>query len=178
MCCCNQVGVAFVRRCHCAMRARKQETNKESKHTLPGWGFGNSEMPEKREQFLRKKMAAEVEKAKEFTRANNKREVDRLGNYQLQIHDQIILLEVAKSTTETVDALRTGTAATKAILKDSNIDDMYKTIDEINEQTQEMKQIQEALSAPVGAAAVFDEVLILRTISIFFLIAVFLHVDK
>ncbi|CAL9038626.1 unnamed protein product [Musa banksii] len=138
----------------------------------------NSEMPEKREQFLRKKMAAEVEKAKEFTRANNKREVDRLGNYQLQIHDQIILLEVAKSTTETVDALRTGIAATKAILKDSNIDDMYKTMDEINEQTQEMKQIQDALSAPVGAAAVFDEVLILRTISIFFLIAVFLHVDK
>ncbi|THU69704.1 hypothetical protein C4D60_Mb08t17190 [Musa balbisiana] len=177
MCCCNQVGVAFVRRCHCTMRARKHETNKESKHTLPGWGFGNSEMLEIREQFLRKKMAAEVEKAKEFTRANNKR-VDRLGNYQLQIHDQIILLEVAKSTTETVDALRTGTAATKAILKDSNIDDMYKTMDEINEQTQEMKQIQEALSAPVGAAADFDEVSILRTISIFFLIAVFLHVDK
>ena len=55
---------------------------------------------------------------------------------------------------------------------------MHKTMDEINEQTQEMKQIQEALPAPVGAAAVFDEVLILRTISIFFLIAVFLHVDK
>ena len=59
----------------------------------------------------------------------------------------------------------------------SNIDDVDKTMDEINEQTQEMKQIQEALSAPIGAAADFDEVLILRTISIFFLIAVFLHVD-
>nr|XP_009418535.2 PREDICTED: vacuolar protein sorting-associated protein 32 homolog 2-like [Musa acuminata subsp. malaccensis] len=128
-------------------------------------------MLEKREQFLLKKMAAEVEKAKEFTRENNKRaaiqclrrkklheqEVERLGNYQLRIHDQIILLEGAKSTTETVDALRTGAAAMKAMLKDTNIDDVDKTLDEINEQTQEMKQIQEALSAPIGAAADFDE---------------------
>lgn len=31
-------------------------------------------------------------------------------------------------------------------------------MDEINEQTENMKQIQEALSAPIGAAADFDEV--------------------
>lgn len=30
-------------------------------------------------------------------------------------------------------------------------------MDEINEQTENMKQIQEALSAPIGAAADFDE---------------------
>ena len=40
----------------------------------------------------------------------------------------------------------------------SNIDDVDKTMDEINEQTENMKQIQEALSAPMGAAADFDEV--------------------
>lgn len=33
-------------------------------------------------------------------------------------------------------------------------------MDEINEQTENMKQIQEALSAPIGAAADFDEVCI------------------
>lgn len=33
-------------------------------------------------------------------------------------------------------------------------------MDEINEQTENMKQIQEALSAPIGAAADFDEVYI------------------
>lgn len=32
-------------------------------------------------------------------------------------------------------------------------------MDEINEQTENMKQIQEALSAPIGAAADFDEVI-------------------
>jgi hypothetical protein len=41
-----------------------------------------------------------------------------------------------------------------------NIDDVDKTMDEINEQTENMKQIQEALSAPIGAAAYFDEVIL------------------
>ena len=42
-----------------------------------------------------------------------------------------------------------------------NIDDVDKTMDEINEQTENMKQIQDALSAPIGAAADFDEVILL-----------------
>lgn len=40
-------------------------------------------------------------------------------------------------------------------------------MDEINEQTENMKQIQEALSAPFGAAADFDEVVIFLMISHF-----------
>lgn len=39
-----------------------------------------------------------------------------------------------------------------------NIDDVDKTMDEINEQTENMKQIQEALSTPIGTAADIDEV--------------------
>ncbi|KAH0457575.1 hypothetical protein IEQ34_012890 [Dendrobium chrysotoxum] len=69
----------------------------------------------------------------------------------------MIMLEGAKATTETVDALRTGAAAMKAMQKATNIDDVDKTMDEINEQTENMKQIQEALAAPIGAAADFDE---------------------
>ena len=34
-------------------------------------------------------------------------------------------------------------------------------MDEINEQTENMKQIQEALATPIGAAADFDEVFLL-----------------
>ncbi|XP_042505607.1 vacuolar protein sorting-associated protein 32 homolog 2-like isoform X2 [Macadamia integrifolia] len=129
------------------------------------------EMLEKKEKVLLKKAATEVEKAKEFTRAKNKRaaiqclkrkrlyeqQIEQLGNFQLRIHDQMIMLEGAKATTETVDALRTGAAAMKAMQKATNIDDVDKTMDEINEQTENMKQIQEALSAPIGAAADFDE---------------------
>jgi hypothetical protein len=42
-----------------------------------------------------------------------------------------------------------------------NIDDIENAIDEANEQTENMRQIQEALATPVGASADFDEVLIL-----------------
>ncbi len=45
----------------------------------------------------------------------------------------------------------------KAMQKATNIDDVDKTMDEINEQTENMKQIQDALSAPLGASADFDE---------------------
>ncbi|PPD83506.1 hypothetical protein GOBAR_DD19562 [Gossypium barbadense] len=129
------------------------------------------EMLEKKEKLLLKKASAEVEKAKEFTKAKNKRaaiqclkrkrlyeqQIEQLGNFQLRIHDQMIMLEGAKATTETVDALRSGASAMKAMQKATNIDDVDKTMDEINEQTENMKQIQEALSTPIGAAADFDE---------------------
>ncbi|XP_024983388.1 vacuolar protein sorting-associated protein 32 homolog 2-like [Cynara cardunculus var. scolymus] len=41
--------------------------------------------------------------------------------------------------------------------KATNIDDVDKTMDEINEQTENMKEIEEALATPIGAAADFDE---------------------
>ncbi|KNA14854.1 hypothetical protein SOVF_103350 [Spinacia oleracea] len=135
------------------------------------------EMLEKKEQVLLKKATAEVEKAKEFTRAKNKRaaitclkrkrlyeqQVEQLGNMQLRIHDQVGQMTMLAcgilcfATTETVDALRSGASAMKAMQKATNIDNVDQTMDEINEQTENLKQIQEALSAPIGAAADFDE---------------------
>ncbi|KAK9946322.1 hypothetical protein M0R45_011791 [Rubus argutus] len=137
------------------------------------------EMLEKKEKLLGKKAAAEVEKAKQFTQSKKpqwvilliffaaikclkrkklyEQQIEQLGNFQLRIHDQMIMLESANATTETVDALRSGTAVMKAMNKTTNIDDLERTMDEINDQTESMKQIQEALSAPVGAAADFDE---------------------
>ncbi|KAM7274904.1 hypothetical protein ACFE04_016770 [Oxalis oulophora] len=129
------------------------------------------DMLEKKEKVLLKKVSAEVERAKEFAKSRNKRaaiqclkrkrlyeqQIEQLGNFQLRIHDQMIMLEGAKATTETVDALRTGAATMKAMQKATNIDDVDKTMDEINEQTENMKMIQEALSTPLGAAADFDE---------------------
>ncbi|KAG5377581.1 hypothetical protein IGI04_025423 [Brassica rapa subsp. trilocularis] len=127
------------------------------------------DMLEKKESLLLKRAAQEVERAKEFTRAKNKRaamqclkrkrvyeqQVEQLGNCQLRIHDQMIMLEGSKATTETVDALRSGASAMKAMQKATNIHDVDKTMDEINEQTDNMRQIQDALSAPFGSD--FDE---------------------
>lgn len=84
-------------------------------------------------------------------------QVEQLGNFQLRIHDQMIMLEGAKATTETVDALRTGASAMKAMHKSTNIDDVDKTMDEINDNMENMRQIQDLLSAPIGAASDFDE---------------------
>ncbi|GLU09994.1 hypothetical protein SLE2022_268250 [Rubroshorea leprosula] len=129
------------------------------------------EMLEKKEKVLVKKAAAEVEKAKVAAQGGKKKvaiqclkkkklyeqQIEQLGNFQLRIHDQMIMLEGAKATTETVDALRTGATTMKAVQKAMNVDDVDKTMDEINEQTENMKQIQEALSTPIGAVADFDE---------------------
>ncbi|CAN0901406.1 Vacuolar protein sorting-associated protein 32 homolog 1 [Linum grandiflorum] len=129
------------------------------------------EMLEKKERVLVKKAGDEVERARGYSRSGNKRaaiqclkrkrlyeqQIETLGNFQLRVHDQMIMLEGAKATTETVDALRTGASAMKAMQKATNIDDVDKTMDEINEQTENMKQIQEALSTPIGAAADFDD---------------------
>ncbi|XP_026440299.1 vacuolar protein sorting-associated protein 32 homolog 1-like, partial [Papaver somniferum] len=87
-------------------------------------------MLEKKENVLLGKVSAEVDKAKEFSKAKNKK--------------------------DTVDALRTGAAAMKAMQKATNIGDVDKTMDEINEQTETMKEIQNALANPIGGFD-FDE---------------------
>ncbi|KAL6905726.1 hypothetical protein ACP4OV_003327 [Aristida adscensionis] len=129
------------------------------------------EMLEKKERFLQKKCSLEIEKAKDYTKAKNKNaaiqclkkkklyetQIDQLGNFQLRVHDQIIMLENAKATTDTVDALRSGSSAVKAIQQSLNIDDIENAIEEANEHAENMKQLQEALAMPIGASADFDE---------------------
>uniref|UniRef100_A0A0D9XNK0 Charged multivesicular body protein 4b n=1 Tax=Leersia perrieri TaxID=77586 RepID=A0A0D9XNK0_9ORYZ len=129
------------------------------------------EMLEKKECFLQKKASAEVEKAKDYTKSKNKSaaiqclkkkklyetQIEQLANFQLRVHDQIIMLESAKATTDTVDALRSGSSAVKAIHQSVSIDDIENAIEEANEHTENMRQIQEALATPIGASADFDE---------------------
>lgn len=40
----------------------------------------------------------------------------------------------------------------------SNVDDIEKAIEEANEQTESMREMQQALATPIGASADFDEV--------------------
>ncbi|XP_006662689.1 vacuolar protein sorting-associated protein 32 homolog 2-like isoform X3 [Oryza brachyantha] len=129
------------------------------------------EMLEKKECFLQKKASAEVERAKDYTKAKNKSaaiqclkkkklyetQIEQLSNFQLRVHDQIIMLESAKATTDIVDALRSGSSAVKAIHQSVSIDDIENAIGEANEQTENMRQIQEALATPIGASADFDD---------------------
>lgn len=125
----------------------------------------------KKENVLLKKASMEQEKAKNFSKVKNKRaaiqclkrkrmyehHVEQLGNYQLRIHDQMIMLEGVKATSDTVNALKDGASIMKQMNKETNIDNVDSIMDDINEQTESMKQIQDALSAPIGAAAEFDD---------------------
>lgn len=129
------------------------------------------EMLEKKERLLQKKISAEVEKAKDYTKIKNKKaaiqclkkkrlyetQIEQLGNFQLRVHDQMIMVEGAKATTDTIDALKTGSAAVKSIHQSLRVDDIEKTMEQVEEHAENMKQIQEALATPVGAAADFDE---------------------
>lgn len=126
---------------------------------------------EKRERLLQKKAQMEVQKAKEYTRSKNKsaalaclkrkkmyeQQANNLANNQLRIHEQMILLENTKATTETVDALRAGASQMTAMQKATNIDDVDKVMDEINEATDMQRAVQDALGTPVGMAADLDE---------------------
>ncbi|XP_008804654.1 vacuolar protein sorting-associated protein 32 homolog 2-like [Phoenix dactylifera] len=126
---------------------------------------------EKKEHVLQKKISIEVEKAKDYTKVKNKKaaiqclkkkklyeaQIEQLGKFQLRVHDQMITLEGAKATTDTIDALRTGSSAVKSIQQSLSVDDIEKTMEQANEHSENMRQIQEALATPVGAAADFDE---------------------
>uniref|UniRef100_A0A1D1XP15 Vacuolar protein sorting-associated protein 32 1 n=1 Tax=Anthurium amnicola TaxID=1678845 RepID=A0A1D1XP15_9ARAE len=129
------------------------------------------EMLEKKEDVLQKKISREVEKAKDLTRLKNKAaaiqclkkkklyeaQIEQLGNFQLRVHDQIIMLESSKATTETINALKTGASAVKSIQQSLSIDDIDKTMEQVNEQAENMKHIQEALASPSYVMADFDE---------------------
>ncbi|KAL0914883.1 hypothetical protein M5K25_015270 [Dendrobium thyrsiflorum] len=129
------------------------------------------EMLEKKEHVLQKKITAEFEKAKDYTKLKNKKaaiqclkkkklyeaQIEQIGNFQLRVHDQMIMLEGAKATTDTIDALKTGSAAMKSLQKSLSVDDIDRTMEHVNEQSENMKQIQESLAASVGVPADFDE---------------------
>ena len=100
-------------------------------------------MLEKREMLLHKKMAAELEKAKDFNRAKNKRaalqclkkkklyeqQIEQLQNQQLKLEEQVITLEGSKTTAETFTALKSGAGAMKQLHKETNIDEVDKVLE-------------------------------------------------
>ncbi|KAJ0985355.1 hypothetical protein J5N97_003711 [Dioscorea zingiberensis] len=126
---------------------------------------------EKKEQLLQKKISAEVEKAKDYMKLKNKKaaircltkkkqyeaQIEQLGKLQLQVHAQLITLQGATATTETIDALRKGSHAVRSIQRSLSIDDVSKTLEEASEQAENMKQMQDALANSIGVVDDFDE---------------------
>jgi len=129
------------------------------------------DMLDKKERKLQKDIAHELARAKEFTLAKNKRaamqclkkkklleqQLDYIMNNKLRIEDQKILLEGQAMTAETVNAMRAGASQMKKMSEATNIDDVDRVMDDINDTTDAVKQVQEAMGQPVGAMADLDE---------------------
>jgi hypothetical protein len=106
-------------------------------------------MLEKREMLLHKKMAAELEKAKDFNRAKNKRaalqclkkkklyeqQIEQLQNQQLKLEEQVITLEGSKTTAETFTALKSGAGAMAQLHKETNIDEVDKVRPDLSKES-------------------------------------------
>ncbi|PHT73551.1 Vacuolar protein sorting-associated protein 32 -like protein 2 [Capsicum annuum] len=132
---------------------------------------------EKKEKVLLKKVSEEVEKAKEFTRAKNKRaaiqclkrkklyeqQIEKYGGFPAS-HSRSGFLFISDLLVWCYVKLCVVHQITCRIFKcvDDNagrkIDDVDKMMDEINEQNEIIIQIQDALATPIGSAANFDEV--------------------
>ena len=145
-----------------------------TKHDDAGDDYKNTktlEMLEKREALLIKKISAELEKAKAFNRSGNKRaalqclkrkklyesQCEVVANQQLKLQEQMIVLEGSKATAETFNALKSGAGAMKQLAKETDVDKVDKVMDEISDQTEKMRQVNEALGQQVGYAAELDE---------------------
>jgi len=128
---------------------------------------------QKREELLWKRVGEEVEKAKDFTRQKNKRaalqclkrkkmletQADQLSNNIMRVQEQIDLLESSSMAVTTVQALKEGADAMKAQMRENKIEDVDKVMDEINEHTDNMRAIQDALGTPLSNSVDEDDLL-------------------
>mmetsp|Transcript_712 Transcript_712/g.1706 ORF Transcript_712/g.1706 Transcript_712/m.1706 type:complete len:230 (+) Transcript_712:259-948(+) len=129
------------------------------------------EMLTKRSSLLSKKIFEQKNKAMELTKAGNKRaallslknkklyetQLEQIENNILRIHEQKISLENQSTTIQTVTALQASTEASKQAFKDMNIDKVDKVLDDINEQNDQMREINEAIGQPTGLMANMDD---------------------
>ena len=84
-------------------------------------------------------------------------QLEQVENNILRVNEQQMMLENQRTTVETVSALRNAAQASKQTMSEMKINDVDTVLDEINEQTDQMQQIQDAMAQPIGAAADLDE---------------------
>jgi hypothetical protein len=125
----------------------------------------------KRRDLLDKKIATELQRAKEMSAAKNKRgalaalkkkkllegQRDALENNIARITEQQGMLEDQRIQITHLAAMRNATQASKQTMQELDIGSVDKVLDEINEQSDQMAQIQDAMAQPIGGAAQIDE---------------------
>ncbi|PNH01738.1 Vacuolar protein sorting-associated protein 32 1 [Tetrabaena socialis] len=131
----------------------------------------HEESLEKRKSLLEKRVDAELEKAKDFTRLKKKpqalqclkkkklleNEISNLDNMIMRVNEQRMMLEGQRTTTEVVSSMHTAALAAKDNMKAMKIENVDKVLDEINETTDQMRQLNEVFANPLGLGTDLDD---------------------
>ena len=83
-------------------------------------------------------------------------QLEQVENNIQRVNEQQGMLENQRMTVETMGALQYGAHASKQTMSDMKITDVDHVLEEISDQADQMSQIQDAMSQPLGAAADMD----------------------
>ncbi|KAJ3192692.1 hypothetical protein HK101_006114 [Irineochytrium annulatum] len=128
------------------------------------------EMLEKREKYLGTKIDAELKLAK-ANASKNKRaalmalkrkkayegQVEKIMGSRMTLEQQMMAIEGANINLETMNAMKAGASAMKAIHGELDINKVDATMDEIREQMDLANEVSEAIAQPVNFGVEFDE---------------------
>lgn len=85
------------------------------------------------------------------------KQVEQFNNQILRLEEQIIQLEASRTNAEVFQSIKSANHATQANLRTARIDDFDKIIDSVQETQEEIAEINEALTRPIGSAQQEDE---------------------
>jgi len=127
-------------------------------------------MLEKKERHLQTEIDEDVRKARANAVSNkgvataalrrkkvNEGRLDQLSGQRLQLEMQVNTIESANLNAETMQAMKKGSDALKAIHGNLTITKVDETMEAINAQREIANEISEAISNPVGAGIDIDE---------------------
>jgi len=125
---------------------------------------------EKRQLFLQKKVQAQVQMAKEKSKAGDKRgaifalktkkmyekQMEVLDNTLLTLQNQIMMIETASVNKDAISGMQAGKDALTNINKGIDLDKVAELKDDIQQSMDDMNELSDLLSTPVGAADMDD----------------------
>lgn len=83
--------------------------------------------------------------------------MENIDNNIQRISEQLGQLEDTQITIQTVAAMHQGAQAQKANMQEFNIDKVDKVMEEIQEASDQVTEIQQALAVPLGGGVAIDE---------------------
>jgi len=128
------------------------------------------EMLEKREAYLQNKINHEVAEAKRHMALKNKKaalmclkkkkiyesQIDSLNGSSMTIQKQLMAIEGANVTLQTLEMIGMGAKIMKEQHKNMTVDDVDKMMDEVQTQMELAGELQQAMAQPLGGVS-YDE---------------------